>query len=104
MQVEADGSDAWRAAGAVELLKRGGVVVLPTDTSYALATTLSSKDGLERILRIKVSFFALRPMQVRAAEIERKEFSSAQNNSIAGSPSVAGHLCVAIDLAGNDVV
>jgi L-threonylcarbamoyladenylate synthase len=38
---------------AVEVLKRGGVAVLPTDTLYGLSAALSSAEGYNRILRIK---------------------------------------------------
>ncbi len=34
---------------AVEVLRNGGVVALPTDTVYALATRLSNRAGIERI-------------------------------------------------------
>lgn len=48
-----DGSDAWRADGAVDILSRGGCGVLPTDTGYAFVTRVTSREGVERILRIK---------------------------------------------------
>ena len=48
-----DGSDAWRCQKVVQILKSGGLGVLPTDTSYCFATSITSKDGLERLLTIK---------------------------------------------------
>lgn len=38
---------------AVALLQRGGVVALPTDSSYALACQLDDKDAVDRLRRIR---------------------------------------------------
>ncbi|WDD94545.1 threonylcarbamoyl-AMP synthase [Burkholderia sp. FERM BP-3421] len=38
---------------AVEIVKQGGVVALPTDSSYALGCRLDDKDAVERIRRIR---------------------------------------------------
>jgi tRNA threonylcarbamoyl adenosine modification protein (Sua5/YciO/YrdC/YwlC family) len=53
IHVEADGSDAWKTMDLVDILNRGGVGVLPTDTSYAFVTPLDSRSGLERLFRIR---------------------------------------------------
>ncbi|MDO5034109.1 MAG: L-threonylcarbamoyladenylate synthase [Actinomycetaceae bacterium] len=37
----------------VELLKSGGVIALPTDSGYAIATTMGNKEGLDRIRQIR---------------------------------------------------
>ena len=37
----------------VEVLKAGGVIAYPTDSGYALGTTLSNKNGLEKIRQIR---------------------------------------------------
>lgn len=37
----------------VELLRDGGVVALPTDSGYAIATTMGNKEGLDKIRRIR---------------------------------------------------
>ncbi|MDP9800210.1 tRNA threonylcarbamoyl adenosine modification protein (Sua5/YciO/YrdC/YwlC family) [Arcanobacterium wilhelmae] len=37
----------------VDRLRDGGVVAMPTDSGYALVTTMGNKDGLERIRRIR---------------------------------------------------
>lgn len=39
---------------AVEIILGGGLLVYPTDSSYALGCRLDSKDGLERIRRIRM--------------------------------------------------
>jgi tRNA threonylcarbamoyl adenosine modification protein (Sua5/YciO/YrdC/YwlC family) len=38
---------------AVGLLQRGGVIAVPTDSSYALACQLDDKDAVERLRRIR---------------------------------------------------
>lgn len=38
---------------AVDILRKGGVIAYPTDTSYALGCVMDSKDGLDRIRRIR---------------------------------------------------
>ena len=54
IQVEKDGSDAWKTMDIVEIIQDlGGVGVLPTDTGYCFVTSLDSKLGIERLLRIK---------------------------------------------------
>jgi len=39
---------------AAEIIQAGGLVVYPTDSSYALGCQLDNKDGLERIRRIRM--------------------------------------------------
>ena len=38
---------------SVDILREGGVIAYPTDTSYALGCCLDSKEALERIRRIR---------------------------------------------------
>ena len=38
---------------AVDIIRQGGVVVLPTDSSYAIACHLDDKSAVERIRRIR---------------------------------------------------
>lgn len=38
---------------AAEIIREGGLIVYPTDSSYALGCALDSKDALERIRRIR---------------------------------------------------
>jgi len=40
-------------AQVVEVLKAGGVIAYPTDSGYALGTTLGNKNGLEKIRQIR---------------------------------------------------
>ncbi|HPC82461.1 MAG TPA: L-threonylcarbamoyladenylate synthase [Thermoanaerobaculaceae bacterium] len=45
--------ESWLVARVVQVLKRGGVVVLPTDTVYAFACALSRADAIERLYGVK---------------------------------------------------
>src|SRR4030066_401762 len=38
---------------AVEIIRRGGVIVYPTDSSYALGCHIGDKDAMERIRRLR---------------------------------------------------
>jgi L-threonylcarbamoyladenylate synthase len=38
---------------AAEILKSGGVVIIPTDTVFGISTLYGNKNGIERIYRIK---------------------------------------------------
>jgi L-threonylcarbamoyladenylate synthase len=46
-------ADRAGVAKAVEVLRAGGVVALPTDTVYGIATTLDAPRGVERLFVIK---------------------------------------------------
>jgi tRNA threonylcarbamoyl adenosine modification protein (Sua5/YciO/YrdC/YwlC family) len=45
--------EPWLVARVVQALKRGGVVVIPTDTVYAYACSLSDRDAPRRLYEIK---------------------------------------------------
>lgn len=38
---------------AVEIVKQGGVIAMPTDSSYALACHLDDKTAVERVRKIR---------------------------------------------------
>jgi L-threonylcarbamoyladenylate synthase len=45
--------DADGRTAAIDTLRAGGVVALPTDTVYGIAVALATPDGIERLFRIK---------------------------------------------------
>jgi L-threonylcarbamoyladenylate synthase len=45
--------DAAGRAAAIEVLRDGGVVALPTDTVYGICVALDTPDGVERLFRVK---------------------------------------------------
>ncbi|XP_055803069.1 uncharacterized protein LOC129872201 [Solanum dulcamara] len=53
VQVDQFASDSWKLDPVVELLKRGAVGVIPTDTVYAIVCDLSSHSAIEHLRRIK---------------------------------------------------
>ncbi|ODS24080.1 threonylcarbamoyl-AMP synthase [Candidatus Endobugula sertula] len=55
---------------ALELLQRGDVVVYPTDTIYGLATSITSKTGIQKIYRIK-SRSREKPLMLHIATFEQ---------------------------------
>ncbi len=52
-QIHPDNPQPRLIKRAVEILERGGVIVLPTDSSYALACRIDDKRALERIRQIR---------------------------------------------------
>jgi len=64
IECESDGSDAWRCADITDILRRGGVGCLPTDTGYGFVTTIDSKAGLERILKMKGYLGCKKPLSL----------------------------------------
>jgi L-threonylcarbamoyladenylate synthase len=45
--------DAEGRSAAVEVLRAGGIVALPTDTVYGIAVALDTPGGIERLFRVK---------------------------------------------------
>jgi L-threonylcarbamoyladenylate synthase len=45
--------DAAGRAVAIEVLRAGGLVAMPTDTVYGVGVALDAKDGLERLFAVK---------------------------------------------------
>lgn len=45
--------EPWLVAQVVQILKRGGVVVIPTDTVYAYACSLADRDAPKKLYEIK---------------------------------------------------
>ena len=52
--------EPWLVARVVQALKRGGIVVIPTDTVYAYACSLADRDASKRLYEIKGMSFAKR--------------------------------------------
>eukprot|EP00980_Cylindrotheca_fusiformis_P025321 scaffold13478_cov132-Cylindrotheca_fusiformis.AAC.14 len=64
IEVEADGQDAWRTMDIVDILQRGGLGVLPTESGYGFVCLLESKNGLDRLLRIKDQHQCKQPLSL----------------------------------------
>lgn len=53
IQVHPDNPQRRLVARAVEALRRGEIIVYPTDSAYAIACTIGNRDALDRIRRIR---------------------------------------------------
>ncbi len=53
LAIDRNEPEPWLLARAVQTLRRGGVVVVPTDTVYALACSLNDTDAIERLYGVK---------------------------------------------------
>ena len=42
-------SDLWRVESVLSIIRDGGVGVIPTDTCYSFVTSLSSREGFDRL-------------------------------------------------------
>ncbi|HAF91275.1 MAG TPA: threonylcarbamoyl-AMP synthase, partial [Pseudomonas sp.] len=52
-QIHPDNPQPRLIKQAVEIIRNGGVVVYPTDASYAIGCAIGNKAGIERIRRIR---------------------------------------------------
>ena len=53
LEINPENIDERYIARAVELLKKGGIIIFPTDTVYAMGCDLYNKKALEELARIK---------------------------------------------------
>eukprot|EP00903_Cladosiphon_okamuranus_P017534 g16149.t1 len=69
IQIEDLESDSWRLIEAGEILRKGGVGVIPTDTCYTFACDILSRKGVERILQIKNEQGRHKPLSLLCKDI-----------------------------------
>ena len=69
VEIQQDGSDSWRCSDITDLLRRGGVGCLPTDTGYGFVTPIDSKAGLERILKMKGYLGCKKPLSLLCSDL-----------------------------------
>ncbi|MEW6365441.1 MAG: L-threonylcarbamoyladenylate synthase [Acidobacteriota bacterium] len=53
LTIDPEQPEPWLIARVVQTLKRSGIVVVPTDTVYALACAFEGEDGIERLYEVK---------------------------------------------------
>lgn len=53
LDIDPEFPESWLIARVVQALRRGGVVVLPTDTVYGLACSLEIPEAAERLYEVK---------------------------------------------------
>lgn len=71
MLIEIDPSEpqSWLIGRAVDTLRKGGLVVLPTDTVYGLTCLVSQQDAIHRIYDIK-KMDAKKPLSILVKDME----------------------------------
>ena len=70
LDVLADGSDAWRLDDdIIGTLNRGGVGVIPTDTSYSFVARVDSKAAVQRLLALKGDENRKKPLALLCADL-----------------------------------
>ncbi|KAH8056722.1 L-threonylcarbamoyladenylate synthase [Aureococcus anophagefferens] len=70
LDVLADGSDAWRLDDdIIGTLNRGGVGVIPTDTSYSFVARVDSKAAVQRLLALKGDENRKKPLSLLCADL-----------------------------------
>ncbi|CBN79418.1 translation factor [Ectocarpus siliculosus] len=69
IQIEDLESDSWRLIEAGNILRKGGVGVIPTDTCYTFACDILSRKGVERILQIKNEQGRHKPLSLLCKDI-----------------------------------
>ncbi len=53
LKIHKDAPSERKIEMAVEFLKKGGLIIYPTDTSYGIACDIYSKEGLEKLAKMK---------------------------------------------------
>lgn len=53
LEIHPDNPQARLISQVVDVLKTGGIIIYPTDSSYAIGCTMGNKAGLERIRRLR---------------------------------------------------
>lgn len=53
ISIENDYEIDWKIEPILEILRNGGVGVIPTDTCYSFVTSIHSKDGISRLMDLK---------------------------------------------------
>ena len=53
LDIHPDNPDDRKIKEVISILENDGLIVIPTDTIYAFATSIKSKKGLEKLAKIK---------------------------------------------------
>ncbi|MFT6715992.1 MAG: tRNA threonylcarbamoyl adenosine modification protein (Sua5/YciO/YrdC/YwlC family) [Saprospiraceae bacterium] len=82
IQIHPDNPDQRKLSQVVKVLQKGGVIVYPTDTVYALACDINSKSAVEKICQLR----GIKPNKANFSIVckdlsELTEFAKQVNNS-----------------------
>uniref|UniRef100_A0A6T7YBQ0 Threonylcarbamoyl-AMP synthase n=1 Tax=Pyramimonas obovata TaxID=1411642 RepID=A0A6T7YBQ0_9CHLO len=89
VEVEADGSDAWRLDPVIDLLRRGGVGIIPTDTLYAFVCDINNSKAVDLMYKIK-DLSPAKPLSILCRTFSDIDFYTKgfPSNGSAGSTNV----------------
>ena len=68
LDIDTEHPEPWLVARVVQALRRGGVVVLPTDTVYGLACSLEDGEAVRRLYEVK-EIGPSKPLAIMVADI-----------------------------------
>jgi len=74
-------SESWKLGPVIDILREGGLGVIPTDTCYMFVTPIDSRKGVERIYTIKeVDSYKKKPLTLLCKDISQiSTFTTATN-------------------------
>ncbi len=83
IQIHPENPDSRKIAKVVEILKKGGVIIYPTDTVYSFACDISHKSAVEKICQLR----DIKPEKANFSIVckdlsELTEFAKQINNSV----------------------
>ncbi len=83
IRIHPDNPDPRRLYGVVEVLKKGGVIIYPTDTVYALGCDIYNHKAIERIAMIKQMDLNKAHLSFVCKDLSHlSEFTKPLNNSV----------------------
>ena len=68
IQIDADQPESWLIGRAADILKKGGVAIVPTDTVYGLACDITNQKAIERIYKLK-NLDAKKPLAILVSDM-----------------------------------
>jgi tRNA threonylcarbamoyl adenosine modification protein (Sua5/YciO/YrdC/YwlC family) len=69
IEIDPKHPEGWLVARVAEVLRRGGVIVIPTDTVYGLACRISDTAAVERLYALK-GIEAKKPLSILVSDFE----------------------------------
>ena len=81
IEIEDPACEGWKLDPVVEILREGGLGVIPTDTCYMFVTPVDSREGVQRIYTIKeVESYKKKPLTLLCKDISQiSQYTTAIN-------------------------
>jgi len=72
IQIDDPASESWKLGPAIDILRDGGLGVIPTDTCYMFMTPVDSRNGIQRIYEVKeVESYKNKPLTLLCKDISQ---------------------------------